>query len=130
MNSTVNFITNFLVVGFIIYYFGVQFGLFQAISPLDYDYNKAKNLIDTCSIEHKNLLDTTNKYEELTNLDINRAYNECREDLRGIRNNHFTFGYFSVILGLIGIYLTWRFTRDYYKPKKKEADFLELKNGK
>ena len=119
-SNAMNYITYFLVVGFIVFYFMNQFGLMGNFAITDYDYQETKNLIDVCENEHKELIETQLELNELKSLDIYRAYDEARQDYRDLREKRNFVSYMFFITTILGVALSWFITSEYYRKKGKK----------
>jgi hypothetical protein len=80
-----------------------------------------------CIITYDILCNYINDYNNLNSLDTTRAYNECREDLTGLRNKDSAFSYFAIILAVLGTFLAWEITSWYYKKKITEITAVKKK---
>ena len=120
ISNTMNWITHMFVIGFVMFYFLNQMGLMDNIAITDYDYQETKNLIDICENEHKELIETKIKLNEIKSLDIYRAYEEARQDYRDLRNSRSSLSFFLFLTTFLGIFLTWIITSEYYKNKKTQ----------
>ena len=104
-----------LIIAFILYsLLGVPPGL------IDYDTQQAKRLLDACEKEHDELIKVTKEINEIKSVDIYRAYNECREDLNGIKTTRSFLGYFLFMMIILGSFISWYCTKSYYKNKLED----------
>jgi len=123
ISNTMNWLTHFLIIGFILFYFGVQFGLIDNVAITDYNYQQTRNLIDVCEKEHNTLIEITQEITELKDLDIYRAYDECREDYRDLRGKIDAKWLATIIVFLLILFWGWFF-------HLQQLEKLKTKKGK
>ena len=103
----------FLIIGLI-----VAFVLFNLPSfERDTEVEAFKVYIDNCQREHENLLEIKEELNEIKSIDIQRAYKECREDLESAREKPPFMAFMFFIGGVMGMLLTWHFTRMHFENK-------------
>ncbi len=112
-----SWITHFLVIAFIVFYFGTQLGLIDNFTITDYDYQEVRNFVGVCESEHRDLIKAKVELDEIKNTDIYRAYDECREDYRDLRNKIDLKWFLTIIIFIIILYWVWFFTQQHYKNK-------------
>ncbi len=112
-----------LIVGLVIVVIFLKFNLLDIRSSfLDEDrdyYDEVREFVNTCEKEHNDLLNVSSELERINSIDIQRAYKECREDIKSVKDKHFVLGYLFIMLGMAGTFLSWYLTKNYYEKRIK-----------